>query len=148
MGSDIFFHGIREGETCEVKMREGKVLVIKLVEIKEPDADGDREVIFQVNGSSRSVMIHDKNAESKATKQSIILADADNDLEIGANIPGNIVKVLVKVGDQVKTGEPIAVIESMKMETNIISTKDGEVDKIYVKEGQQVVSGELIAELK
>jgi pyruvate carboxylase len=84
---------------------------------------------------------------TKATKQSIIIADADNDLEIGANIPGNIVKVLVKEGEAVKASQPIAVIEAMKMETNIISSMDGTIDKIYVKQGDQVVSGQLIAKL-
>lgn len=148
MGSDIFFHGIEEGETCEVKIEEGKELVIKMLEIKAPDADGNREVVFQVNGATRSVVINDKDAHTKASKQSIIIADVDNDHEIGANIPGNILKVLVKEGEEVKAGQPIAVIEAMKMETNIISAIDGTVDKIYVKEAQQVVAGELIAKLK
>ena len=44
-------------------------------------------------------------------------------------------------------GQPIAVIEAMKMETNIISTIDGHIDKIYVKQGEQIVSGQLIAKL-
>ena len=45
-------------------------------------------------------------------------------------------------------GQPIAVIEAMKMETNIISLMDGDIDKIYVKQGEQVVSNQLIAKLK
>jgi len=148
MGSDIFFHGIEEGETCEVKIEEGKELIVKLLEIKSPDADGNREVVFQVNGSTRSVVVNDKSAHTKASKQSIIIADPDDDHEIGANIPGNILKVLVKEGEDVKAGQPIAVIEAMKMETNIIATIDGTIDKIYVKETQQVIAGELIAKLK
>ena len=148
MGSDIFFHGIEEGETCEVKIEEGKELVIKLLDIKDADMDGNREVMFQVNGSTRSVVIMDKDANTKASKQSIILADPDDDHEIGANIPGSILKVLVREGEQVKSGQPIAVIEAMKMETNIIAVLDGAVDKIYVKNGQQVVAGELIAKMK
>lgn len=148
MGSDIFFHGLEEGETCEVKIEEGKVLVIKLLEIKNVDADGNREVVFQVNGITRSVSIKDKEAHTKASKQSILIADTDDDSEIGANIPGNIIKILVKEEEEVKAGQPIAVIEAMKMETNIIAIVDGVIDKIYVKEGQQVVSGELIAKMK
>ena len=45
-------------------------------------------------------------------------------------------------------GQPIAVIEAMKMETNIISLMDGDIDKIYVKQGEQVVSNQLIAKSK
>ena len=147
MDSDIFFHGIKEGEIGEVKVDEGKILVIKLMEIRDPDENGNRELTFQVNGLMRTILVKDKDAMTKATKQSIIIADADNDLEIGANIPGNIVKVLVKEGEKVAASQPIAVIEAMKMETNIISTMDGTIDKIYVKQGDQVVSGQLIAKL-
>ncbi len=148
MDSDIFFHGIMEGSIGEVQISEGKILVIKLVEIKNPDEDGNRELTFQVNGLMRQIMINDKAAVTKASKQSIVTADPDDDHEIGANIPGNIVKMLVKEGEEVKAGQPIAVIEAMKMETNIISAIDGVIDKIYVNQGDQVVSGQLIAKLE
>ncbi len=148
MGSDVFFHGMYVGETCHIKLAEGNILVLKLLEVRKTDADGKREVVFTVNGQTRSVFIKDKNAESKATKQSIILADENNDHEIGANIPGSIFKILVKEGDKVEIGQPVAIIEAMKMETNIIATADGTIDKIYVIEGQQVASAELIATIK
>ena len=79
---------------------------------------------------------------------SIIYADEDDPTEIGANIPGNIVKLFIKEGDEVKEKQPIAVIEAMKMETNILSPIKGIIDRIYVKEMQQVKAGELIAKLK
>ena len=147
MESDIFFHGISEGSICEVEIEEGKVLVIKLLEIKDSDENGDRELTFQVNGLMRTIKVKDKEAQTKASKQSIIMADADNEHEIGANIPGSIVKFLCTEGDAVTAGQPIAVIEAMKMETNIISPVEGVIDKIYVKQGEQVVAGQLIAKL-
>ena len=147
MDSDIYFHGIKEGEICEVQLNEGKVMVVKLVEIRKPDENGNRELTFQVDGLLRTILIKDKAAQTKATKQSILMAEVDNDHEIGANIPGNIVKVLVSSGDEVTAGQPISVIEAMKMETNIISVIDGVIDKIFVMEGEQVVSGQLIAKL-
>ena len=69
-------------------------------------------------------------------------------MEIGANIPGNIVKLLVNVGDKVEEKQPVAVIEAMKMETNIIAKAAGEIDEICVKKGDQVKSGQLIAVIK
>ena len=148
MGSDVFFHGIEEGETCEIQIADGKVLIVKLLEIKAVDENGNREVVFKVNGATHAVEIKDKSANTKALSQSKIMADEDNDLEIGANIPGNILKVVAQEGDAVKAGDTVAVIEAMKMETNVIAITDGIIDKIYVKDGQQVVSGELIAKLK
>ena len=149
MGSDIFFHGLSEGETCEVKVREGRELVIRLSNAREPDSDGFRDVIFEVNGNRSAVKIKDKAAaQNAATGSQIVYADEDDPMEIGANIPGTIIKVLVSEGEVVEEKQPIAVIEAMKMETNILASAGGEVDKIYVNEGQQVKAGELIAKLK
>ena len=149
MGSDIFFHSLAEGETCEVKVREGRELVIRLSNAREPDSDGFRDVIFEVNGNRSAVKIKDKAAaQNAATGSQIVYADEDDPMEIGANIPGTIIKVLVSEGEVVEEKQPIAVIEAMKMETNILASAGGEVDKIYVNEGQQVKAGELIAKLK
>jgi len=48
----------------------------------------------------------------------------------------------------VKKGEPIAVIEAMKMETNVLALRDGVIEKMYVKEADSVKSGQLIATLE
>ena len=53
-----------------------------------------------------------------------------------------------KEGEEVKEKQPIAVIEAMKMETNILASMTGKIAKIAVKEGQQVKSGELVATIE
>ena len=148
MGSDIFFHGLSEGETCEVKVRDGRELVIRLSNVRDADEEGFRTVIFEVNGNRSAVRIKDEAATIASTATQIVYADADDPTEIGANIPGNIIKVLINEGDEVEEKQPIAVIEAMKMETNILATQKGVIDKIYISEGQQVKAGELIAKLK
>ena len=144
MGSDVYFLGLNEGETCEVKLEEGKVLVIKLIEVKEADENGMRELEFEINGKRRSTKIADINANRVKSENTKLYADASNQNEIGANIPGNIVKILVQEGEKVAANQAIAIMEAMKMETNILSPVEGRVTKIYVKEGQQVEAGELI----
>ena len=148
MGSDTFFYGLRVGETSDIKIAEGKILTVKLIEVKELDEEGFREVVFEVNGNRRTVSIKDQGAKAQAAAASVVMADPDNEKEIGANIPGTILKVLVKEGEKVEANQPIAVIEAMKMETNILAPVNGEIDKIYVNDAQQVKSGELIATLK
>ncbi len=147
MGSDIFFHSLVEGETCEVKLEEGKVLIVKLHEVRPVDGDGFREAIFEVDGNRRIIKIKDKSVTVNSST-SVLYADEENPMEIGANIPGNIVKVLVKEGETVEANQPIAVIEAMKMETNILSQAGGVVERIYISEGQQVKAGEMVAKLK
>lgn len=148
MGSDIFLHGLEEGETCEVKIAEGKKLVIKLVEIKIND-DGTKDLAFEVNGNRRVITVKDKNAvNTKLASNEKVMANTGNQYEIGANIPGNVFKILVKEGEKIEAGQPVAILEAMKMETNVIAPLSGTVNKIHVKEGQRVISGELIAELE
>ena len=148
MGSDIFFHGLREGETCEIKVREGKELIVRLSNAREMDEEGYRDVVFEVNGLRSAVKIKDEAASIVYSGSQIIYADADDPAEVGANIPGTILKVLVAEGDEVEEKQPIAVIEAMKMETNILASMKGTVDKIYVREGQQVKAGEMVVKLK
>jgi pyruvate carboxylase len=148
MGSDIFYYGLAEGETCEVKLAEGKVMVIKLTEVRDVDKEGYRDVVFEVNGYRRIVRIKDDEVEAAVSESSTRYVDEENPKEIGANIPGSIVKLLVREGETVADQQPIAVIEAMKMETNIIAKTGGEVEKIFVQQGQQVKAGEIIALLK
>jgi biotin carboxyl carrier protein len=53
-------------------------------------------------------------------------------------MPGKIVKVLCRVGDEVKAGQPVLVVEAMKMENELKSPKDGRVVELHVSEGQAV----------
>lgn len=151
MGSDVFFHGLAEGETCEIEVAEGRILIVQLIEIGKLDAEGNRVLEFEVNGNRREIRIKDKaerirgdKAEDKATK----MADPSNKNDVGASIPGNIVKVLIKEGDKVTKGQNLVVIEAMKMETVIIAAAPGTVESVYIKEGQRVKTGELLARLK
>ncbi|WBW95669.1 pyruvate carboxylase [Oceanirhabdus sp. W0125-5] len=148
MGSDIYFHGLREGETCEVKIAEGQILVIKLLEIGRINDKGYRTIIFEINGNRREVQIKDKKSNKNIHVESVKLADPSNKLEIGSSIPGNVLKVVVNEGDEVKENDTLIIIEAMKMETNITASSSGIVDSIFVKEGQQVETGELLVKIK
>ena len=151
MGSDVFFHGLKEGETSEIEVAEGKTLIVQLISMGKLDNEGYRTLEFEVNGNRREIKVKDKTERALVSvndENSIKMADPDNNLEIGAGIPGSIIKVLVKEGDNVKEGDSLAVIEAMKMETNIVASADGVIEKVYIAEGQQVKSGELLIKIK
>ncbi|EOD00736.1 pyruvate carboxylase [Caldisalinibacter kiritimatiensis] len=149
MGSDIYFHGLNEGETCQVEIEEGKVLAIKLLEIGKLDEKGNRTLQFEVNDSRRAIKIRDKASTVAAEKSDLVQkVDPNNPLEIGASIPGTVTKMLVSPGEKVKENQTIAIIEAMKMETNITTSTSGTVEAVIAKEGQQVESGQLIIKLK
>ena len=56
-------------------------------------------------------------------------------------MPGNILKILVSQGQQVKEGDVLIVLEAMKMENEIVATKSGSVAQILVTKGQVVETG-------
>ncbi|ASJ07345.1 pyruvate/oxaloacetate carboxyltransferase [Thermococcus pacificus] len=66
---------------------------------------------------------------------------------VTAPMPGKILRILVKEGDSVKTGQGLLVLEAMKMENEIPAPKDGVVKKILVKEGDTVDTGQALMEL-
>lgn len=63
-------------------------------------------------------------------------------------MPGKIFKVLKEPGSEVKKGEPILILEAMKMEHSIRSDKDGKVKKINFKVGELVQGGVTLAEVE
>ena len=56
-------------------------------------------------------------------------------------MPGNILKILVTQGQQVKEGDVVIILEAMKMENEIVATKSGSVAQILVTKGQVVETG-------
>ena len=66
---------------------------------------------------------------------------------VAAPMPGKILRVLVKEGDSVRTGQGLVVLEAMKMENEIPAPKDGVVKRILVKEGDTVDTGQPLIEL-
>ncbi len=60
---------------------------------------------------------------------------------VKAPLPGLILKVLVKEGDTVKSGDPLCIMEAMKMENTVAAPMGGTVAKVSVSEGQSVLEG-------
>jgi biotin carboxyl carrier protein len=64
--------------------------------------------------------------------------------QVLAPMPGKVVKILVKAGDEVKARQGLVVIEAMKMENELRSPKDGRVSDLLVTEGASVEAGRLL----
>ncbi len=75
------------------------------------------------------------------------LGGPSGDSAIKAPIPGLVVKVLVAEGDSVQTGQPIIILEAMKMENELRAPRDGVVATVKVKPGNSVNQGETLVTL-
>lgn len=68
--------------------------------------------------------------------------------KVNAVIPGIIKNVQARNGDLITEGDPLLVLEAMKMENAILAPVNGRIKEIYVKEGQMVTKGYLMLELE
>jgi pyruvate carboxylase len=137
-----FLEGPKPGEELAVSIETGKTLVIRLLTVGEPHADGTRTVFFELNGQPRSVTVADKSLEAKVQRRpKAVVGDAR---EVGAPMPGLIVTVAVRPGDKVSRGQKLLSLEAMKMETTVYAERDGKVAEVLVAPGTPVEAGELV----
>ena len=66
-------------------------------------------------------------------------------IEVTASVPGKVFKVEASVGQAVKTGDPIIILEAMKMEIPVVAPEDGTVASIDVSVGDAIESGDVLA---
>ncbi|MBU3015829.1 urea carboxylase [Poseidonibacter lekithochrous] len=130
----------------------------KLKEYKEfLKANEEKSNIFQTKRANafetERLMWKEKGLDSFDTKvvavedkDELILADDEEAIE--SIMSGNIWKIEVKVGDKVKAGEVLVILESMKMEVEIETEVSGVVSQILYKEGDNIESGNVLVVLK
>ncbi|EIK54681.1 pyruvate carboxylase subunit B [Stutzerimonas stutzeri TS44] len=109
-------------------------------------AEGKRHFYLSIDGMPEEVVFEALNefvgSGSSGRKQ----AGAPGD--VSTTMPGNVVDVLVKVGDVVKAGQPVLVSEAMKMETEIQAPLAGTVKAVHVAKGDRVNPGEVLIEIE
>ena len=64
--------------------------------------------------------------------------------KVQSPLPGTILDVFVNVGDQVKSGQTVVLLEAMKMENNIEADQDGVVKSVNVRKGDSVLEGDAL----
>ena len=138
----IFFYGLEPGQETSLDIEPGKTLIIKLNAVGRVQKDGTRTVYFELNGNNRSVVIRDQSVQTDEKVRE--KADKGNPNHIGAPMPGKVLKVNVKAGDEVKAGDVLMVTEAMKMETNIKAKADAKVAEVKFKEGEKVEKEDLV----
>lgn len=67
---------------------------------------------------------------------------------INAPMPGSILDIKVKIGDMVKNGQILAVLEAMKMENEILAPRDGCIKDLIVTKGASVATGDVLLTLE
>ena len=136
---------------------EAKVNIRKLASMPKPMSVDENKFTVAVNGNKYHVEVSygfDKDVNVKSVKKveenkniissnSTSSVDAEN--EVLAGISGNVFKIYVNEGEEVKSGQAIMVLEAMKMEIEVNAPKDGIISELCIKIGDTVNEGEGLA---
>lgn len=131
-------------EEMVVDIEQGKTLIIKLLAIGEiSKKTGTREVFFELNGEMRSVTVDDKTISI----ETVTRPKATQPNDVGAPMAGVVLEIRVKKDQEVKKGDPVAVLSAMKMEMVIRAPVSGKVGDVVIREGDSVDSADLITSI-
>lgn len=112
----------------------------------------------EVNGTKYKVEIHaDKKASKTPTlvrkeipkpKDAHMIKKGSSVQTVKAPLPGVIMQVMVKEGDEVKRGTTLLVYEAMKMENKLTAEKEGIIRSVKVNAGQSILQGDTLLEIE
>ncbi|MBF1993650.1 pyruvate carboxylase [Staphylococcus schleiferi] len=146
LDTPTFFFGMRDNEKIEIEIDKGKILIIQLKTITNPDENGVRTVFFDMNGQARRIQVKDENIQASHLAKP--KADKADSTHIGAQMPGTIIEVKVAEGEQVEAGQSLIISEAMKMETTIQAPFKGTIKKIHVSANDSIESQDLLIEIE
>jgi 3-methylcrotonyl-CoA carboxylase alpha subunit len=136
----------RDGSSWLVRFDDGEVIAIEVLGVREDGVElrlGDRTqwVPALVRGevvefSLAHELWHAEVVSALAPKRS---RHADHSMS--APMPGQVLKIFVQTGDVVRTGDPLLVLDAMKMEHQIVAPYDGRVESIGCQVGELVQPG-------
>ncbi|HEY6308819.1 MAG TPA: biotin/lipoyl-containing protein [Candidatus Angelobacter sp.] len=113
------------------------------LEVREEISAGQSVIV--VGGERFTASVRDpRSYRSRRTRE----AGGQGVRKIVAPMPGKVVRVLAKVGAAVDAGQPVLVIEAMKMQNELKAPKKGKVSKLNVSEGAAVEAGQVLAEVE
>jgi acetyl-CoA/propionyl-CoA carboxylase biotin carboxyl carrier protein len=106
-----------------------------------------RHILVEVDGRRVPVRIFDERREAAPRSPAVRGTHHGEHVhgEIRAPMQGTILKVLVEKGQDIRAGEVVCILEAMKMENHIASTRDGEVTELPIRAGQVVETGQVLA---
>ena len=117
------------GKTYEVEVEHGKAILLD-----EYEAIAPAPAVVSAPAESAPV----PSAPVKPAPAPVSIADGET---ISAPMPGNIIRIDVKQGDKVTSGQVLVILEAMKMENEIVATKDGTVAQVVTSKGAVVETG-------
>lgn len=115
---------------------------------KRYEVEVDESKVELTSVSEASVPMTAAAAVEPVTEGSAEPQQAAEGVRVTSPMPGTILDVKASVGSRVKSGEPLMVLEAMKMENDVVAPSDGTVEQILVSKGSTVETDQILAVIK
>ena len=130
-----------------MELQKGKVLHIKALAVSETRTKaGEREVFFELNGQLRTVLVKDKSVAETIISNPKARKGVKG--SVGAPMPGTVIDIRVKEGDNIEKGQPLIVLSAMKMEMVVQAPVSGTVKSISATKDMKLEGEDLICEIE
>jgi pyruvate carboxylase subunit B len=155
---NIFIAAACQDKGIDFLKGNGELNVRKISEMKKNEGsssmgNGNYTVVVdgqkfsvQVAEGDANIQVTEVNGESVAPEEKPVASSADS-VDIKALLPGNVWKIVANPGQSVNEGDVIMILESMKMEIDVVAPRGGVVKSINVSTNDKVVEGQLVAVL-
>ncbi len=141
VGKNTYFLRLKKGDepneiVAEVSDKPvGVTLLQANSQMVEVSLNGER---FSFQRPAVAIMPSQSEAPVASVQKDVVVAP----------MPGRVIGTLVKAGEKVRAGDPLVIIESMKMEIAVRSDRDGEVSEALVSDGATVKRGQALVRLR
>ena len=134
---------IPDGENRFHILKNGKSYQAELLEAD----DRHKRMVLKINGNIYKVELSDQY--DQLVKKLGLSANTNQKIKsINAPMPGLVLEITAKAGQEICKGDPLLILEAMKMENVIKSPGDGVIKEIAVEKGAAVEKGQLLIELE
>jgi len=153
---NIFIAAACQEKGIAFLLGKGELNIRKISEMKndcEGSSMGNGNYTVVVNGEKFSVQVAEGDADIQVTavngesSAQAAPTTSGNDIEIKALLPGNVWKIVANPGQSVNEGDVILILESMKMEIDVVAPRGGVIKSINVATNDKVVEGQTVAVL-
>jgi pyruvate carboxylase len=141
-----FFYGLTVGEEISISIEEGKILIVRLISVSEPDKDARRTISYELNGITREAFVVDKRIAPKTKARP--KADLADPNQVAAPIPGLIAALAVSIGTKVAKGDKLLMMEAMKMQNTVYAPCSGVISELHIALGDAVESKDLLLKIR